>query len=402
MRLLRLFLLSTPLLCQAEPATVPEWVAALAENYQKQEGHIAVYHSEGKDKSLDVTLATDPGSGLAVLHVISSKEGQRMEIRQWSTEPGDFFIDANGRRGHVLGLKEEIKALADTFTDDGGKNVIGMFTPELLLTGTEVSVVFGMSSRPAWENDVEGAKLGKVTDESVTFITSSRGELTVSRETGLVTRQFIVGENNEQRVLELVRHQKNPGQEALVALTRGWTTEGAEPIDNGMLKNLRFSMFQSLVEGMDEDPAHITFLKERLESHREQLEAFAVLCYRHSPDSKLVTMDWEKLVRDARVKMRKAWEEKVPEADRTEENFEKTWSAAKTEALATFQKLFERDKNLRTRVLQDLFGRGNSLKATTDAGREAKELIESGLCGAFLKEVIRSNIGRHWDAPPSE
>ena len=402
MRVLPFFLFTTPLLWAAEPKTAGEWASVLSGAYQKQDGYITSYHSEGVNKSLDVTLASAPASGLAVLHVVSTKEGQRMEIRQWSTEPGDFFIDANGRRGHVLGLKEEMKALAAAFTDGGAEKIIGTFTPELLLTDNSVSVLFSMSSRPAWEDDVDGATLGAVKDDSVTFLTKERVELTISRETGLLTRQFIKGENDEKRVLEQVRHQKSPRADDVAALTLGWSTEGAEPIDNGMLKNMRFGLFQSLVDGMDEDPARMDYLKERLESHQEQLDAFAVLCLRHSPESPLARMDWGKLVRDARVKIRQGWEEKVPEEERTEENFEKTWSAAKTEAIATFQKLFERDKNLRTLVLQDLFGRKAALKATTDTGKEAKELIESSLCSACIREILRKEIDRLWNEPAAE
>ncbi|RYD41827.1 MAG: hypothetical protein EOP85_12075, partial [Verrucomicrobiaceae bacterium] len=224
MSVIRCLLLSTPLLCAADPQTATEWADSLSKTYQQEGGYLTTYHSEGNNKVLHVTLASAPASGLAVLHVVSTKEGQRMEIRQWSTEPGNFFIDANGKRSHVLGLREEIKALAAAFTDDGGKNVIGTFTPELLLTDTAVAMVFSMSSRPAWEDDVEGAELGKVTDESVTFITGERGELTISRKTGLLTRQFIKREKNENRVLELVSHHKLLRADDVAALTLGWCT----------------------------------------------------------------------------------------------------------------------------------------------------------------------------------
>lgn len=397
MRLIRYLLLSAPLLCAAEPTTTGEWITSLAGAYQKQRGYIAACHSEGPAKSLDVTLASDPESGLAVLHVVSTKGGQRMEIRQWSTEPGDFYIDVNGRRGHVLGVKEEIKALGNAFTNDGGKTTIGAFTPELLLTKTEVNIAFSITSRPAWEDEVEEAKLGKVTDESVTFITRDHGELTISRDTGLVIGQSVEGENNEQRILTMVRHQKNPGQDAIVALTKGWSTAGAEPIDGDMLKKLRLSAFQSLVQLIDDQPDALADLKKQMASRQEQLDAFAALCIKNNPESALAGMEWEKIVGQVRSNAHKAWEKKVPEEKRNEEDFRRQWSKIKGQVLTGLLQGFERDETIRRNSLQDIFGGGPGLKARTATGKEAKEFLESALCHAYLKETVQKQAGRHWE-----
>lgn len=397
MRIVSCLLLSAGLLHAAEPETAAEWIESLSETYRKQGGYIVTYHSQGENKSLDATLATDSGSGMAVLHLTATKAGQRMEHRQWSDRPGDMFIDVNGKRGHVLGLKEEVKVLCDIFSDTTGKTGIPAYTPGLLLTKESVSASLGftMPPEPGWKDEAEGAKLGEVTEKSVVIVTGAHGDLTISRESGMMIRQSVTGDSGEKRVLEMVHYRRNPGQEDIISLSRDWQTAGAVPMGAEMLRSTRSSFFQSAIRAVDSDHLTLEQLKEKLDSRKDQLGAFATLCSRSNPESRLATMDWKGVARQAKTTVHEAWEKKLPEAERNEKDFETLWNRDGKKAAVGFLEKFSQDKDVRRSTLGDILGPGVELKATTKGGENARDFMESTLCHAYLEVIVRDKLVPH-------
>jgi hypothetical protein len=404
MRIIWSFLLFANL-SQAAPETAEDWIKSLTETYRNQGGYIATYHSEGENKTLDATLASDLGSGMAVLHVIGVKNGQRMENRQWNDLPGDFFIDVNGQRGCVTGWKEEMKALKDVLPGEGGEregaNAM-VFTPGLLLDKAQVGAELAVTApaKPGWADKVVGAKLGEVNGKSVVLISAKYGELTISRESGLITRQSVAGEDGEERVLELVDYRKNPGEDAVITLSKDWEIAGAKPLGGEQIQSTRVKFFQDAIDAIEEENLMLADFKEQLDSRKTQLRALAALCFRGSPDSKFAKIDWAKLFKQVRTTVRDAWEKQTPETERDEQKFEAKWEEGKDVVIKGFVTQFEKEPNWRKPILIDIFGPDTSLKARTDSGKKAREFIETAICHAYLEVILQQKADKFWT--PSE
>lgn len=394
MRMVSCLLLSSGLLHAAEPETASDWIDSLSETYRQRGSYIITYHSEGENKSLDATLASDPEAGLAVLHLIFTKDGQRREHRQWSTDPGDMYLDANGQRGHITGIKAEMRSMEGIFSEAGKADIISAFAPKALLSKTRMNTSFSVSgnSNPVWSDELKDAKLVKVTDKAIAFLTEDSGELTISRESGLVTRQLVIGDDGEKRLLEQVSYRKNPDQEEIVALTKDWQTAGSRPIEEGMLKGMRASFFQDVIRLIEAEELTVDQLKERMESRAEGLADFAMRCFDANPKSRFATMDWEGVARDARATVHEAWKKKTPDAESKEKEFDALWARHSKDAANGFLKKFQQDKDVRRSALEDIFGPGAELKASTGPGKEARDFMESKLCGSYLQEVIREKL----------
>ncbi len=387
--------LSAGVLHAAEPESAADWSDRLAEVYRKQGGYIITYHSEGENKSLDATLASDTASGLAVLHLVFSKDGQKTEHRQWSNEPGDIYLDTNGQRGYSRGLKEEMKAMEGLLaTTGGGAGLLPAFTPKLLLTRTGIATSFSIrgDSAPGWVEEVKGAKLGRVTDKTVVFLTKDSGELTVGKESGQVSRQFVTGESGEKRVLEEVSYRKNPGQEAILALTKDWQTAGALPMDDDMRNGMRASFFQDVIRLAERGELTLEQLKERVEGRTDALDDFVRLCLAGNPNSRFEKMDWEEIAKQFKAGMGKLWKERSGAGEDKEKEFDELWAQHRKRALQGFLKGMMEQENARESALEGIFGSGVDLEASTNEGKEIRDFIEMALSGAYLKEVVRQKL----------
>lgn len=389
-----------------EPKDAASWAKELSATYAKHEGFTATYVSKGEGKSLEVVMGLDEASGLAALHLLANKAGRKLELRQWSTASDELFSDlGSGEVMLITGIGTELKSIAElsqALADTPGGLHPGMgFCPSMLVTKDAIAPSFNLANRDeaSWTSALKDATLGEVSEVRVTFRSAESGELTISRETGLLLRQSITADDGEVRVLELKEHHLNPGADEVTKISAGWKTEGAKVVARGsMLSPLRLKLFQAIIDSFDKDAADLEKLEGILGKQREQLRRFAD-GFAGEVGGSLASKDWNKLLSQIKDLARS-------EFSGTGTAEEKEKALDKLLAQPTFRTKF-RDKIADTLVenqqgrevvMFEVCGKNRDAKLTakTPQGEAARTLLETTLCRAYFEAVLERKMAKHW------
>lgn len=401
---MRVFLFSVLMIAaaMAEPETAADWVTALTKTYTAQHGYLATYHSEGEGKALDATVALDFGSGMAISQMTAIKNGRNMSGRFWTTESGEIFVDANGRRAYYPSSAPEIGALKQLFPDS--RDITPVAVPGFLLTVDSFgqSLKWSNQPQPDWAEAASDLKLGQVTPETVTFETKEYGQLTIDRKTGVLKRQFLTAPDGEKRILEQTSFKPNPGNDVILEISSKWKVDGAETLlQPEKMAAVRLSFFQSLVTGMEEGNMDQPTLVKLLADGKTALRNTAKYALQDRPDSVVAKADWKALITNYQVLFHKSWLERTPEKDRKEEEFNAFLHSQKgRDSMVETLTRFVLTEAKPSRSLKSiLFGEGKSLSAKTEPGKKAVSSIETALAQAVVEVLVVPKMNELWGDP---
>ncbi len=404
--LLTVWLLTFSIAAAEEPKDAGAWLKELSATYAKHEGFTATYISKGDGKSLDVVVGVDEASGLAALHLLANKNGRKLEVRQWSTANDELFSDpGSGEVMLITGIGTELKSIAELKQSlavaPGDLHPDMIFCPSMLVTKDSIAPSFNLANRDnaSWTSTLKNATLGEVNEVRVTFRSAESGELTISRETGLLLRQSMTADDGEVRVLELKEHRLNPGADEVAKISAGWKTEDAKVMARGsMLAPLRLRMFQGLIDTFDDNAADLKKLEAALDTQREPLRRFAD-GFAGEVGGSLASKDWNKLLDTIKDAARKDFP-----GDGTAEEKEKALDTllARPEFREKFRDkvadtLVENQQG-REIVMFEICGknRAATLTAKTPQGETARTLLETALCRAYFEAVLDRKMAKHW------
>lgn len=389
-----------------EPKGAGSWVKELSATYAKHEGFTATYELKGKGKDLEVVMGVDEASGIAALHLLASKDGRKLEVRQWSTANDELFSDpGSGEVMLITGIGTELKSIAELKQSlaiaPGDLHPDMIFCPSMLVTKDSIAPGFNLANRDkaSWTSTLKNATLGEVSDVRVTFRSAESGDSTISRETGLLLRQSITADDGEVRVLELKEHRLNPGADEVAKISSGWKTEGAKVVARGsMLSPLRLTLFQELIDSFDNNAAALKKLEGILDKQREQLRRFAD-GFAGEVGGSLASKDWNKLLSQIKDLARKDFPG-TGTAEEKEKALEKL--LARPEFRAKFRDtiadtLVENQQG-REVVMFEICGKSRAavLTAKTPQGEAARTLLETALCRAYFEAVLDRKMAKHW------
>ncbi len=394
---------------EAEPTTAKA-ITELSAAYAKQRGHIATYRSVGEGKLLECTLGSDMGTGLAVIHLAMVSGNEKTETKFWCTSNDCTFMEDSGQLIVFRGISEEMKSLDDLekVLGDRSAAVEGrhvQFTPGMLLTKSGVSGGLGFDSvlKPSWVGKVEDSTIQASDDKSVTFLTKEYGQLTISRENGMLIRQSVTREKGDVRVFELKDLQPNPGKEALTLLSAGWSTAGAQELPVvAKMAPLRLLSFQRIIDSAERGKVAKDKLDERLAEQYESLRHFAKACIIESEGSFASKIDWPSLFTKVKDSARAQWQAETPEGVMADDkNFLEFLQEPKVR-LELRNKTVDEMLNVETlskSIMDDIFGRGGwaSLKVGNDRGVAAKKSLVEALSRAYLEALIDLKMTKQWD-----
>lgn len=408
-RILASLLLSLPALV-AEVRTTQEWIEELSGKQIALEGYIATYRYEGEEKSLEADLASDSGSGLGVLDLSATNKGVKFEFRHWNTlDDRQFAWVGPTKELYVMtGTQTEIAKLKDFLNSEqspeGGPAFNTIWVPSLLLTkdSLDMGLQLAVGGRHVWERFLTDATVEESDDKQVTFVTEEYGHLSISRETGLLLNQSVKGTAGEDRVLELAEFRRNPGREAVAAMSEQWSTEEAKVAASDFdLAPLRLQIFQLMVTLVDGGRMDLDVLGKDLDDRRDALRLIVEGFTDEVEGSLGSTQYWKELLEHIRGQLRESWlatpEGSVPG---NEAKFEEVLLSPESRIKAR-EVLAERTAEIeigRHVVMAEMLGktREAELKATTEVGKKAKDLIEAAIFRACAEAVLERKIQEFW------
>ncbi len=389
-----------------------EVVETLTTAYGKLEGYIATYHFQAPTKTAEITLAVDVASGLGVLDLVGTKDGQRNEIRQWSTRDGTVYLyDGNSLKrmdAYMAGYRffKEINRLAEGPDAKKGVNIFPMIVPYAIITKSSLNfgVNMGMRNDPTWKEWIEGAPLKEADGATATFSTVSQGDLTLSLESGLVVRQSTAEDGGAESQLEIKSVRLNPGAGAVAQLTANWKTDGAESVDGAMVASGRKKFFQVMIDWVEKGEIKLADLQVYLDD-RQKMESFAEGCVVEKKGSLAESGKWEKVANDATL--RRLWLNVVPAAEKDDDRAFTIYLADAGNRIKLRERALEEMLDgqeldiLWSNLTIEVFGKGEmgdpKLKTTTVDGAAAKKAIEGSLGRAYFSAILDREITKYWE-----
>jgi hypothetical protein len=404
----------------AATAEVPEdgakWIEELTAAHDMHEGYISTYTFKAEKKQLEAKLAIDFASGLVAVHILAETVGEELfDSKQWITADDVVFIDVNGERSRMSGVRKEmtrtLKELSElsALLKNGDKVEIPSndefsWQPNFLMESDGISMGLGVATKhsPPWKSAVKDAAVHGFDDGSVTFQTKEHGRLTISREHGLLLRQTVKAKDGVDRVLDLKELLKNPGRDDVLALTSEWSTDGAKELDSTMMAEafgaFRLLAFQAIVNAVSDGSLTTENVDEWLRLHRESLRKIITPWVMRGPQYVEGAEIWKPLLEKVETSVESVlWDkgEDLEGGDAVKRSLREKTTRERvrgpvTDTLAT-------EAEYRNRVLREIFP-GSTLQADDKTGRKARDLILDSLTKAYLEAIFDLKANEAWGA----
>jgi hypothetical protein len=399
--------LSVGALVAEEPKGVEEWVDTLAANYSKLSGHLVTYRSLGENKELNATIGVDQASGRSAMVVKADGPEGAFEFRFWNTEEGDLLIDDNGNRTRCLSLEktfEFLLGLANLMPSGVSSALEQSPIPMLLLTRDSVEVVVrvGNSKTPHWALlAADELELKEVTPERVVFTTTTYGELSIDRANGILARQELQGVAGEARILERIEFHEISEAAKVAAVSRGWSELGATNggLTEGTMASI-LAFFQQIIGCVEEGQIGLEALEGKMTEH-DEVRRFAgqVLLRNKRPVQSPIS--WEKVLGIARAEIKKQWTAELPEGEPADEEAFTVYLTEPNKRVLVRDELaaaMSSVDGMLPLVMTEIWGpgAGEGLKADSASAREAKKIIETALCQAYLGAMLHEKMAESW------
>ena len=384
-----------------------DWLQEISAAYAKQESFIVTYTSSGENKSLEVTIGLEHKASLTVFHMIGIKNGRKDEIRQWNTPDDHFYLPGAAGVKRVDGVVEETRRLSKVLSAYMGF-VAGEEKPPLIWqphisllldrSTVDLDVGFSKTGETMWASALVGATVGRSDKETVTFSTKNHGLLTFDCATGLLTRQLVKGTQGEDRLLTARDVRLNPGKAEILRISSDWETEGDAYPSVMMTRTLRSSLFQGIVDGVDEGKMTPGRLAEFLDQERETLDQFAAACLLTLPGSLASKAEWKRMIELLKKDVRTTWLKRHPQQAGDEEAFHAFLADPRLREATRgqFVRKIDELEGMREQALQELFPDKNLPAGKTDDGKVAAKKIETTLVESYVSAILDRKMTEFW------
>ncbi|WP_035606718.1 hypothetical protein [Haloferula sp. BvORR071] len=379
-------------LCRAEEAETKrspqEWKEQLSATYAKHSGFKAGYEARGKRSSLTATLAWDR-AGDAVLQLQGVADDKPFGARCWNLDES-AFLESDGQ----LWVDTKIGKIVQRFTElsrqldlsgDAKPPLTLAFMPRLLLAedGLNAGLQVYDAALPPWGFDVMGSTAVDVDEQEVVFHTTGSGKISVSRKTGMMTKQEIMSKKGEKHELIISSLEMDLGREAVVEIRRDWSTEGAKEFDlKPLAQAAPLLVFQPIVAEVDSGQATPEKLKEVLAAKSGYLRSLL----------RIYVDPWKDLSAEDQAQ----WKEIVLEAKKELGLKEKPDIPAMKAQLSDY--LAKLPGQSSEELWNAIFGKGfdELAKPATDKGREARKLIAEAVARAYSEAEAEQRVEDLW------
>jgi hypothetical protein len=279
---------------KADERSAEDWAAELSATFAKHSGHIATYEARSGAKRVTGTIGTDRAEE-AFTHVVTSDNGKTIENRSWREDDCmnmQVAWDDGAKTLTMPGVRKSGEALAAAmraFELESSDDIRYGLEPYIYLTEQEFAsglVFFQLPSRPPWLHQVKSGSVVEVGDAEVVFRTEKLGDMTISRETGMLVRQICgTGDDGKPRELKLVKLELDPGTQAVGKFRNGWSAEDSEESSFDKFHgSVIMLVFQQLLDRIDREEVSIDRLRELLEVNADLVRSSVRHCLA-TPDS---------------------------------------------------------------------------------------------------------------------
>ena len=254
-------------------------IQELRANFDQLEGYQATYESKTETgKTATLRQGDDYESGWAyTISELRDSDGTPLGRQEtWSTggdqylvKAGEEFYQFNG----ISRLIEQVQQFTSDLKLDPSLPKIRRLSSSYL-TSTHVFFAIQVSSQgPVWLTNIE--RLVSATDKEVTLDWGELGNITIDRQSGLLTSQTIKTKEGV-REMKLTKWVKNPGKEPIAALMKLDPEKAVLNGDAGtvMVTPMLYQSYQALIHKIDEDPEFGDTLEETLPKTEDQLVSF--------------------------------------------------------------------------------------------------------------------------------
>lgn len=389
----------------AEDAPDADLIRDLTAAYAAHQGYLATYHSEKPGAALDVTIGLDEASGVAVARMIATAGGMNHEMRQWCDAKGVFYyaagddlyrldMDAVGR-----GLLRDFREMVDVRGLDSPAPV-----PSLGLDRKTIglSVNPGAADEPFWAAWLKDAALKETNDETATFLTKERGEVTIQRATGMLAKQALASETGEMRVLELKDFQPNPGQGAVTNVFRTWETAGAEPLDHTVQTKFRIQFILAMVEAVDRGDVKLADFQQFVREKNNSIASFVASGIVTTEGSLAADPAWDRML-DKQIVLDN-FRRAAPEGAKVDmEEMERKLGTQEGRDMffGNFVVSLLNREGAREKALGEFLGiqAAVEIPAETADGREAATTVANAIAHAYYSAIVDRKVRELWGPP---
>jgi hypothetical protein len=239
----------------------------------------------------------------------------------------------------------------------------------------------------------------------VTFSTKDRGDLTISRKTGLLLRQTMPGANGAERVMELKDLRLNPGQAEITKISADWKTEGAKPLEGEMITLFRRKFIIALVEAVDNGEIKAVDLEKLLSTKREAIQEFVGSGFVESRNSLAGNPKWDAML-DKKVlekTLKGAVDQGILKDVNNVEDVESVFSKRELRVMLRdgFVQGITGIDELSKAALGEILGVGKAVRlpSETPDGKAAAEMIEKALVRAYFTVLFDRKMLKLWGPP---
>lgn len=369
--------------------------------FAKNSGYIARYHGKSGSLRMNATLGTNrAGSSLFQMKMFA--ENQEQVTRIW-VDGDTAHIDggAAGARHSDKGVGEFLTVTHGMMTElallpAGASRRPVTFEPQLIMTRSDLNGMLfaSMSHIPPWQRCVANAGGVEAGDEEVVFKTATYGDITISRKTGMMTRQALEGKDGAKLELVLEHLELNPTDESLAKARHGWSTEGAKDIDYFTQTQLpHLIAFQQVIQQVDRGELPLERLREVLRDKADFLRSY-FRTYAPKPDPE-EAKTWKEYIAYAKWEMSEKLKAKQGEGADTARI---EAQLATPEVKAQVRELLARERADQVPDAAPLSAKGCAefLVPTTGPGKDAFKLIEAAVAFALVSAEVELRIEECW------
>lgn len=254
-------------------------IQELRANFGQLEGYQATYESKTEaGKTATLRQGEDYESGWAyTISELRDSDGAPLGRQEtWSTG-GDQYLVKAGEEFHqfngISRLIEQVQQFTSVLKLDPSLPKIKRLSSSYLTSTHVLFAIHVTSQGPVWLTNIE--KLISATDKEITLDWGELGNITVDRQSGLLTSQTIKVKEGV-REMKLTKWVKNPGKKPIAALMKLDPEKAVLNGDAGtvMVTPMLYQSYQALIRKIDEDPEFGDTLEETLPKTEDQLVSF--------------------------------------------------------------------------------------------------------------------------------
>lgn len=392
----------------AEERTAEDWAKELDSAYLKNSGYVATYFSENeKGGKLHITLGCHPISGISAAFVDMQTE-QPQKIWFWTM--GDDVIYVRKDNGQLAGtvamrgMRSIIQAAArieDAVRTDKKDRSNSDIKMKVMLDKDSfvVGPAAGTESTSPWNMEIKSGVIKASDEKTVTIEEGTKGDMVLSRKHGMLLSQSCpTSKEGVIRVLKLQQIEFTSSKEPIEKIFEGLENKALAEIEVGpTVAPHVFLGLTNIIRNTDRGFTDISLLEEACKKEADTLRTFANQCVGKTGGTWPTAEDWKKALASGKEGLRKEWTRTLPEGVAPDEkDFEIYLARAdvREEFRAAFAEGLAAREGATTVAMNNLFKK--QLVAETEAGKAAKQILETALTKAYVEAITDVKLKAFW------